>query len=465
MTAAGRVGPATSAFAGRFGVAREDMTPPAGIYSRNWGAQRHDVADSIHRPLTMNALVLKASVGEPPLILLDADLGYWTTLPTFRGIYERIRTALNAESARLLFAMTHTHASPHLSEPMPEWQGGEILKRWLDTLPEIAIQAVRRAMRTMAPGRLEWNTGRCQLAAARDLSDPEAGRSRIICGYDPSTPADDTLLVGRLTDEHGVVRATISNYACHPTTLAWENRTVSPDYVGAFRETVEGHTGGALAFFLQGASGELAPRYQYVGDPSIADRHGRQLGYATLSALEDMEQPGTRLAFQGVVESGAPLAVWKPVPVPASTQLSAVTATVDLPLKDWPTADELDRQFRSCTDRALAERLRRKRNIRQVLGDQSSWGLTIHGWRVGDAVIVGSMMEAYSAFQVELRRRFSEHHVICLNVVNGSLGYLTPAALYDLDIYQVWQTPFDRGSFEQYVEAAAAVVERLLNGC
>ena len=74
---------------------------------------------------------------------------------------------------------------------------------------------------------------------------------------------------------------TLVNYACHPTTLAWENTLISPDYVGAMREVVEQHTG-APCLFLQGASGDLGPREGFVGDTAVADRNGRQLGFAAL---------------------------------------------------------------------------------------------------------------------------------------------------------------------------------------
>ena len=40
----------------------------------------------------------------------------------------------------------------------------------------------------------------------------------------------------------GRTLGTIVNYACHPTTLAWQNTLVSPDYVGALREVVEHST-------------------------------------------------------------------------------------------------------------------------------------------------------------------------------------------------------------------------------
>src|SRR5690606_3129471 len=108
---------------------------------------------------------------------------------------------------------------------------------------------------------------------------------RLLVGFNPKEQADDTLLVGRVTDAKGKISGTIVNYACHPTTLAWENRLISPDYVGAMRELVEGNSD-APCLFLQGASGELSPAEQYSGDSALADAYGRQLGYAALAALE-----------------------------------------------------------------------------------------------------------------------------------------------------------------------------------
>src|SRR5690606_30951210 len=136
----------------------------------------------------------------------------------------------------------------------------------------------------------------------RDLPDPDESKQRDLCGYDPTREADDTLLVGRISDREGALRGVLVNYACHPTTLAWDNRAISPDYVGAMRATVEEITG-APGLFLLGACGELSPRYQYVGETEVADRHGRQLAHAALATLYDMEPPGMQLCYQGAVES------------------------------------------------------------------------------------------------------------------------------------------------------------------
>ena len=139
--------------------------------------------------------------------------------------------------------------------------------------------------------------------------------------------------MGRVTaDADGRVVGTIVNYACHPTTLAWENTLISPDYIGAMRETVESHTGGAPCVFLQGASGELGPAHQYVGDPGGRGpaRPPARLQRAG-STLEGMLPAGRGAPLRRAVESGAPLAVWLPAPFEPSETIDGGLVDVPLP--------------------------------------------------------------------------------------------------------------------------------------
>lgn len=449
-------------FAGRIGVARVDITPPVGIYARNWGAAKHDVAESIHRPITLTAMTLTSPMRESPLIFIDGDLGWWRPLSLFREFQSELLRELKADSSDVIFGLSHTHAGAPLMKPDPDLPGGELVEAWLENVRESMHAVVRQALDCAIDATLDWHRGRCALATVRDLPDPADSEGRYVCGYNPDVEADDTLLVGRAADASGKLLTTLVNYACHPTTLAWDNTAISPDYVGAMRETME-QSSGAPAMFMLGACGELSPRYQYVGEVEVADRHGRQLAFAALAALNDMEPPGTQLAFQGVVESGAPLAVWRHEPREVSSVLGSVQTSVDLPLKDWPSADELEEQRLACDDRALEERLRRRRDIRRALGDGATFSLPIWAWRMGDAVLVGTCCEPYSFLQQELRRRFPERLVLVLNLINGTTGYLPPADLYDLNIYQAWQTPFDRGSLESVVEAMVEAVQQVLS--
>ena len=450
-----------ASFHGRIGIARIDITPPVGIYSRNWGAAKHDVAESIHRSLTLTALTLTPLAGGATLILVDADLGWWKTPQTFHNFQRQLLETLSLESANLIFALSHTHAGPPLMEADDSLPGSDLLRTWMEHVFDSTVHAIRDALKSQFKATLDWHQGRCGLATVRDLPDPDPMKNRIVCGYNPNGKPDDTLLVGRVTDETGQIRATLVNYACHPTTLAWDNKAISPDYVGAMRETIQQATG-APAMFLLGACGELAPRYQYVGDPKIADRHGRQLGFAALATLNGMEPPGTQLAYAETVESGAPLAVWKHQACELSQGLRAIQTAVDLPLKNWPSAQELEQQRLACHDRALEERLRRKRDIRRSVGDGATYRLPIYAWRIGDAIRIGSCCEPYSVLQQELRRRFPGHTILCMNLINGSIGYLPPEDLYDTDVYPVWQTPFDRGSLEATIETMTSGITQLL---
>jgi hypothetical protein len=448
-----------ASFYGRIGIARADITPPVGIYARNWGAAKHDVARTIHRPLTLTAMTLSPATGEQGLVLVEADLGAWKSLQTCRDFLRRLLQELSLEPVNLIFALSHTHSAPLLMDADDSLCGSGLHRTWMKELLESTVSTVRQAMECRFVGRIDWHAGRCGLAANRDV--PEPSRTRIVCGYNPDGNPDDTLLVGRITDASGRVRATLVNYACHPTTLAWENSAISPDYVGAMRETIQQATN-APALFLLGACGELAPRYQYVRDLEVADRHGRELGFAALATLNGMEPAGAQLAYAEVVESGAPLAVWRHEPDEPSHHLQARRTSVTLPLKNWPSAGELEKERRQCSDRALEERLRRKLNIRLGLGNGSTFELPIHVWSIGDAVLVGSCCEAYSVLQRELRRRFPDTMIVCMNLINGSIGYLPPAEFYDEDVYAVWQTPFDRGSYERLFET---MVREIRDAC
>lgn len=448
-----------SGFQGTIGLARADITPPAGIYARNWGAAAHDVADSIHLPLTVSVLSLDSPEGDGPLVLIDADLGWWRPMSVFQRFQQRLLAEVSLESRQVIFALGHTHAAAPLMDPDPSLEGCELLEHWLSRVYETVFDCVREAMNSTFTGTLEWNTGSCHLASVRDLPDPKG--DRYLCGYNPEKNADTTLVVGRVSDDAGKLRALLVNYACHPTTLAWENSAISPDYPGAMRQTIEA-TGDVVAFFLLGACGELAPKHQYVGDTRVADQHGRQLAYSALATLYDMNPPGTALNFEGAVESGAPLAVWRPHPHSCPTELKSLELAVEMELKDWPSAEELEQQRLACDDRALAERLRRKRDIRKILGDGDSFMLTINAWKIGDALLAGSCCEAYSLLQRELRSCFPDRTIICMNLINGTIGYLPPADMYDFDVYPAWQTPFARGSLERIIDGMIDALNQLL---
>jgi hypothetical protein len=167
------------------------------------------------------------------------------------------------------------------------------------------------------------------------------------------------------------------------------------------------------------------------------------------------------LQFDGVIESGAPLAIWREKTGHISTDLAALMTNVEYALKPLPSLDELQAQWRNTTDPVMKERLWRKVGVRRIVGDGDTTAMPLWAWRIGEAFFIGQCNEAYSPLQTQLRARFGGRLIAVMNLVNGTAGYLPPRPLYDRDIYQVWQSPFNSGSLERLLQAAGQSLEQL----
>jgi Neutral/alkaline non-lysosomal ceramidase, N-terminal len=447
----------------RFGVATRDVTPPVGIYARSWGAATHEVAEGVHRPFAATAAVFAPIDGDAPtLALVAVDIGWFQYLPDERELRAAVMRDTGLEEAALVVNMSHTHAGANVNSQLADKPGGELIEPYIAHLTEQITAAILEAQGALTSAWVTYGTGRCALATNRDFWDATA--QRFAAGYNPDAPADDTLLVARVTGEAGEPLATLFNYACHPTTLAWDNRVLSPDYIGAAREVLE-RAYDVPALFLQGASGELAPRDDYVGEAAVADRNGRILGHAAAAALESLPPPGTRFVYTGIVASGANLGTWAYEPcdvaqLRAAEQLAARVSHVELRRKEELGVVE---SLSGTTPESVQEREKalRRRFLSEALGDDPVYAMPIWTWRLGEALLVAIPNEPYSVLQTELRRRFSGIPLLALGVTNGTMGYLSPAETYGTGLYQEQQSPFDPGCLEQTIDVAARALEEL----
>ena len=82
------------------------------------------------------------------------------------------------------------------------------------------------------------------MASNRDFYDEE--NKLYATGHNPDEIIENPLTVVRVCNENDTPTLFIIHYGCHPTTLAWDNSLISPDFVGSLREIVEGETGSPL---------------------------------------------------------------------------------------------------------------------------------------------------------------------------------------------------------------------------
>jgi hypothetical protein len=391
------------------------------------------------------------------LITLDALL-FWPLAA--EKIRSTIQTRFGLKPQQVIFHPSHSHSAPFLAARHVDRPGGELIAPYLDSIPGVCCDLIIGARAVAREAVLSWAYGRCALAFNRDAIDGASGRD--ICGLNLLEKADDTVLVGRVTDMGGEIMATIVNYACHPVSLGGANRLLSPDYIGAMREVVQNETGGALCIFFHGASGDLTPRRSYEANVEAADQNGRELGYAALSTLASMFPPGQQLQYVGIEESGTPLGVWRLTPKPTvSEELSAQVVTTQLKVRDMPSRSEIQAKLATATERFEIERLERTLGRREQVGDNAENDFSFTVWRLGDAFIVSTPAEPYSQFQVDLRERFPKTAVAVLNLSNGSTTYLPKPSAFTHDVYQVRVALYENGSLQKITAEASSAIDAM----
>ncbi len=461
----------------RAGVARCDITPPVGMYHRMWGAAAHDRSTGVHRPLEASLLWLEASSGDPASVRILVSLDH-CLLDQSDSVLMRstIADAAGVSMAQVILTVTHTHGAGRITRTRADFPGGDLIGPYLDEVTRQLGVLAREARSSVVPATIMYGTGRCSLAGERDFHDVEHGHA--VCGWNPAGFADDTVIAIRVENEAHQTLATLVNYACHPTTLAWKNTLISPDYVGALRETVEREAGG-ICLFLQGASADLGPREGFVGETEIADRNGRQLAYSALSALTALPAAGTAFQYTGPVVSGAIIGTWQHDALSAAEQSASEvwdwrTVTVDLPyrhdmsnkaetqaaLECWLAEEAAAREQgdlqRASDCRARVEQQNRQLVRLQELPEGKTFPLQATIGLLGDAIWIFLPGEIYQVLQTTLRTRFPEQPIVITTLANDwSPGYIPPATKFGLGIYQETIAATSPGSLELLIEGVS----------
>ncbi|MFZ4261263.1 hypothetical protein ACFRAE_04425 [Sphingobacterium sp. HJSM2_6] len=444
---------------GVIGISKADITPDLGIYSRNWGASTKDNSKGIHMPLELTCMTIQSRKDASPIIFLGMDLGWWKSKEDEMNFRGGIAAALGIPVNQIFGCLSHTHSGPSIWSENKNKPGGEYILPYLAQLKQVAITAIKQSLVTAEDAIIDWMYGDCSLARNRDLYYQK--EARYVVGYNPEMDADKTILVGRLSNLKGQLKSLIINYACHPTTLAWENELLSPDFIGPMRKLIEEELK-VPCLFLQGASGDLSPIEQYTGDLQIVERHGKQLGYAALAVLMNMPQSSHKLYFEGVKESGAPLGIWKARESINLNHVHSKVFQVLLPIKVYPSVQELELKIQASSDRNEIEKLNRLKGSSAMYYQQSHIEISVWICVIGEFIFIGQSFEAYSKYQEELRKSFPNYKIAVVNFVNGPGGYIANEEYYDEQIYSVINSPFLKGSLEHLIETTKKELQNFL---
>ena len=454
------------------GIGRSDITPAPGTPQGGWGAQTKQRSVGADLPLYATALVLAGSGVRVAIVDVDA-IGFdaeWTA-----KILDAIVDLTGLPREHVRFSCTHTHSGPNTFRIPLLTEGLDMALAYLRNLPLQIAGAVWQAMQAMVPVRMAACKGNCDINVNRRLRLPDG---RVVMGRNRLGAVDHTVRVLRFDDLAERPLATIVHYACHPTTQAWQDQHVTPDYPGMVKKVVEEQLGGTC-IFLQGATGSIGPRRGFTGDVNVYRKLGKILGLEASKVALNVETLPREEKLVGVQPSGAPIGLYDDVPHEPETPVLAVRSRfIELPLKQWPPPVELEAElskFRRDVERLRAggdaDELRAvtaratQVNMRAEMARQHhgkthlAWQL--QGIRIGPVALVAIPGEPFIEINQQIERASPFEYTLFSGYSNGGFGYIPVPEAYPEGGYEVEISPFSPDAAGIVVEEALAMLREL----
>jgi len=371
----------------RAGVAKADLDPPLGIPMSGYGA-RKGISQGVLDPV--QARVIALSDGQRTIALATLDLVFPFDDPEI----QKIRGAARAKGVdEVIVHSSHTHSGPTYSA------SPEGLSKAVSRVEEAIASAASR----MTPVRIGTGWGVTFIGFNRRYVLPN-GDARMFWRNEPrissTFPVDPTIGVIRFDRTDGRPLAVLVNYACHPVVLGPDNLNYSADYPSEMRNTIEQGLGGeVMAFFLQGAPGDINPYLDKT--PLVEDavaqmkRTGQKIGEATLRVARDIQTKA-----------------------PASARIQSKTAVVPA-VSRW----DVDKLRAMLGDRYKLDPVRAARLVRESMDLPVTTLLLNH-----ELAFMTMPGEPFVEYQMQWRARCPLPNCYFLGYTNGAFGYFPTIA-------------------------------------
>jgi hypothetical protein len=300
-------------------------------------------------------------------------------------------------------------------------------------------------------------------------------------GLNPNGFVDRDLVVLRIDDAEGNPYAVVVNFQAHGTVLTFENKLISPDWIGMVRKTVEQLMPGALCLYLQGAAGDQGPIEGMTGDVSVAHRLGRRLGTQAAAIAMSIETVRREPVFEGYTESTA-LAARQPWRVlgPRPSEVRFAREIVKVPPRMYSAAEieGMAEQAASAkrrigevstsdewTRRQADARWRRFNDLLtkwQQPADPTPLEVEIQALRIGELAIVAMPGEPFSAIGAAVKKNSPFAVTMFCGYSNGKGGdYMPVESEYEHGGYEVERTPYGMGAAGKVINAASAMLRKI----
>jgi hypothetical protein len=423
--------------------------PMVGFVRQPWNARGYGL------PLEVGALVLER--GETRAVICGVDV-VGIIHPQIEALIDRIAAATGADPAGILVNLSHTHLAP----PGGVAHGavyGDVddetdasIKAFSRVLHDKIVSACRLAAQRLEPAGVVWGQADVDLAVNRRERTADGYNGGSILGWNPDELVDNqlTVLQARRPDESAI--CTVVGYGCHPVTTGYDMDVYSADFPGPMRDVIRTVSGGECVF-LQGAGGNVLPKFAFTDTEDEARRMGTRLGIAALDAVADRfcrpveavpEKEGSVTPITRYRRSFAD---------GEAPALAARRTTVSIPLMPHPPLEEIERLRREYDDALDEARASGDRGRVKLAHYQAAWARRVeaqlrdgtaptevhgpvHALRIGDGVIVTGPGETFTEYGIAVKERSPGAPTLYAGYTNEILGYLPTAAEYEFGGYE-----------------------------
>jgi hypothetical protein len=427
-------------------------------------------------PFYATALLLSTEDTTAAIVDVDA-IGFDAEMTD--KILNRIVTLTGLSREQIRFSCTHTHAGPNTFRLQHITEGADMAQAYVNSLPDRIAASVWQAQTRVQPVRCAAGEGLSEIAINRRFRTPEGN---MVVGRNWCGTAEHGVRVLRLDTLDEAPLAIVVHYACHPTTLGWENQLFSPDYPGFVRAVVEQQIGGTC-LFLQGAGGNLTPQRGFTGDINVCRRLGRMLGLEAAKVATGIETLERRERYLGVMQSGAAIALYADeAEEPRDQTLSMSNRILELPAKKFGPPEELEAQaeaFRQEVTRLRGEsadhsRLQaavaratqagwRAQNARRYYG-KSTVPLSMQCIRIGDTALLSVPGEPFIEISQRIVAASPFRHTLFSGYSNGGFGYIPTTDAYPEGGYEIEATPFAPEAAQVLVAGSVRLLHDMADG-
>ena len=123
----------------RFAIAHGDITPPADIYHRMWGAAKHDRATGIHQPLRATVILLAPAEGDERQFIIALDHCVMGRRE-MDNLLEVVSKGTGIAHADCIVVFSHTHAAGLMGLERADLPGGDLIAPYLEDLSKRVVE-------------------------------------------------------------------------------------------------------------------------------------------------------------------------------------------------------------------------------------------------------------------------------------------------------------------------------------